>query len=43
MNSTIALPDYRDQSPEVSARFARLHQRPVALEVSGLTKHFRTQ
>jgi NitT/TauT family transport system ATP-binding protein len=42
MNSTIALPDYRDQSPEVSARFARLHQRPVALEVSGLTKHFRT-
>jgi NitT/TauT family transport system ATP-binding protein len=42
MSSTIALPCYREQSPEVAARFARLRQRPVALEVSGLTKCFET-
>lgn len=42
MSSTIALPSYREQSPEVTARFARLQQRPVALEVSGLTKRFET-
>jgi len=40
--STLTLPDYRDQNPEVSARFARLRQRPVALGVQGLTKHFET-
>jgi NitT/TauT family transport system ATP-binding protein len=38
----VTLPDYRDQSPEVSARFARLQQRPVALEVRDLTKRFET-
>ena len=42
MSSTIALPSYREQSPEVAARFARLLQRPVALEVAGLTKCFET-
>lgn len=42
MSSTITLPSYREQAPEVAARFARLRQRPVALEVSGLTKNFET-
>ena len=36
------LPDYRDQTPEVAARFERLLKRPVALEVTGLTKRFET-
>ena len=40
--STLELPGYRDQSPEVAARFERLRQRPVALEVRGLTKRFET-
>lgn len=30
------------QAPEVAARFDRLKQRPVTLEVRGLTKHFDT-
>lgn len=42
MTATTQFPGYRDQSPEVAARFARLYQRPVALEVTGLTKHFET-
>ncbi len=40
--STLELPSYREQSPEIAARFARLQQRPVALEVRGLTKKFET-
>ena len=40
--STLELPSYRDQSPEIAARFARLQQRPVALQVRGLTKKFET-
>ena len=40
--TTYALPDYRDQSPEVRARFERLVQRPVILEVKGLDKEFDT-
>jgi NitT/TauT family transport system ATP-binding protein len=40
--STIELPSYREQSAEVAARFERLRQRPVALEVKGLTKRFET-
>ena len=40
--SAIELPSYREQSAEVAARFARLRQRPVALEVKGLTKRFDT-
>ncbi|WP_018954951.1 ABC transporter ATP-binding protein [Thioalkalivibrio sulfidiphilus] len=38
----LALPSYRDQSPEVADRFARLKERPVILEVKGLTKTFDT-
>jgi NitT/TauT family transport system ATP-binding protein len=40
--SVLGIPAYRDQSPEVAARFERLRQRPVALEVRGLTKRFET-
>lgn len=32
--------DYRQQSPEVAARFAKLHARPVILEVRDLSKVF---
>ena len=42
MNTIDALPSYLDQTPEVAARFARLGQRPVALEVKGLTKRFES-
>jgi NitT/TauT family transport system ATP-binding protein len=38
--STIALPDYRTQSPEVKQRFARIASRPVILHVDELTKSF---
>ncbi|MEM1083763.1 MAG: ABC transporter ATP-binding protein [Verrucomicrobiota bacterium] len=31
-----------EMKPEVAARFDRLKQRPVSLEVKGLTKHFET-
>ncbi len=34
------LPDYRDQSPEVAARFARMAERPITMEVRNLTKSF---
>lgn len=40
--STLQLPSYTEQSPEVAARFARLRERPVALEVRGLCKLFDT-
>jgi len=40
--TTSTLPDYREQSPEVAARFERLQQRPVTLEVRDLTKRFAT-
>lgn len=40
MTADLTLPNYSEQTPEVAARFERLRQRPVALEVSGLTKHF---
>jgi NitT/TauT family transport system ATP-binding protein len=36
----VALPDYRDQSPEVAARFARIRERPVVLTVKDLRKDF---
>jgi NitT/TauT family transport system ATP-binding protein len=42
MTASLTLPDYRDKSPEVAARFERLVQRPVALEVVGLTKKFES-
>ncbi|HEX8325747.1 MAG TPA: ABC transporter ATP-binding protein [Tepidisphaeraceae bacterium] len=38
--STLELPDYRQQSPEVAARFKRLHERPVVLEARALGKVF---
>ena len=34
------LPDYREQSPEVAARFARIRQRPVILSVRELEKAY---
>jgi NitT/TauT family transport system ATP-binding protein len=36
----LAVPSYLDQAPEVSARFARIKQRPVILEVTELSKSF---
>ena len=36
--STIDLPDYRTQAPDVAARFERLKARPVVLEVCDLQK-----
>jgi NitT/TauT family transport system ATP-binding protein len=42
MNANIPLPSHREQTPDVAARFARLRERPVALEVAGLTKCFET-
>jgi len=35
--------DYQAQSPEVAARFAKLRQRPVILDVKNLTKTFVSQ
>jgi NitT/TauT family transport system ATP-binding protein len=37
-----AVPSYREQSPEVRARFARLRERPVILDVQGLGKTFES-
>ncbi|HET6409244.1 MAG TPA: ABC transporter ATP-binding protein [Chthoniobacteraceae bacterium] len=37
---TLELPDYREQAPEVSARFKRIRERPVVLSVKGLRKDF---
>ena len=36
------LPDYRGQSPAVAARFQRIRERPVILQVNGLRKAFGT-
>ena len=38
--ATLAVPSYLDQAPEVAARFARIKQRPVILEVADLSKSF---
>lgn len=40
--STFELPPYTQQSDEVAARFARLKQRPIALDVRSLSKTFAT-
>jgi NitT/TauT family transport system ATP-binding protein len=40
--SELKLPDYREQSPAVAARFERIRQREVILRVSGLKKCFGT-
>ncbi len=42
MNAEPGLPSYREQAPEVAARFARLRERPVTLEVRNLTKVFES-
>ncbi|MDP0501462.1 MAG: ABC transporter ATP-binding protein [Verrucomicrobiota bacterium JB022] len=42
MSDHLDLPDYREQSPEVAARFAALKQRPVKLEVRGLHKRYHS-
>lgn len=36
----LKIPDYREQSPEVATRFARIRQRPVILSVRNLRKSF---
>ncbi len=41
-DDTLQLPDYREQSPEVAARFDQLKQRPVKLEVRNLGKTFHS-
>jgi NitT/TauT family transport system ATP-binding protein len=37
---TLQLPDYREQAPEVAARFARIRERSVVLSVKRLCKDF---
>lgn len=41
--TTIELPSYLEQSAAVRARFDKLKQREVILEVKGLDKHFNSQ
>jgi len=36
----LSVPDYREQAPEVAARFTKLKERPVILDVQGLSKTF---
>jgi NitT/TauT family transport system ATP-binding protein len=36
----LTLPSHRDQAPEVAARFARLYERKVILEVQALSRQF---
>jgi len=38
-----ALPNYREQSAEVSARFARIYERPVVLDVQSLGRAFQSE
>ncbi len=40
--SELKLPDYREQAPAVAARFERIRQRPVILNVRNLKKCFGT-
>ena len=42
MSTSLQLPSYRDQSASVSARFEKLHRRPVKLKVEDLSKKFIT-
>jgi NitT/TauT family transport system ATP-binding protein len=42
MTTLEAMRSYLDQTPEVAARFRRLVERPVVLEVKGLTKRFES-
>ena len=41
--STVPLPSYREQSPAVAERFARIKNRPVILDVRNLTKTFNAR
>lgn len=38
--TSLDLPDYRQQSPQVAERFAKLRQRPVVLDVRSLGRRF---
>jgi NitT/TauT family transport system ATP-binding protein len=38
----LKFPDYREQEPQVRARFQRIYQRPVVMNVRGLGKAFDT-
>ena len=42
MSTSLQLPSYLDQSASVSARFEKLHRRPVKLKVEDLSKKFNT-
>ncbi|MGB0415249.1 MAG: ABC transporter ATP-binding protein [Coraliomargarita sp.] len=42
MSDVIELPSYKDQSEAVRARFAEIYQRPIKLEVKGVSKSFTT-
>lgn len=35
-----ALPDYKEQSPEVAQRFSRIYERPIILDVQNLRKSY---
>jgi NitT/TauT family transport system ATP-binding protein len=39
----ISVPEYRQQPPEVRERFARIYERPVTLEVDGLSRSFECE
>jgi NitT/TauT family transport system ATP-binding protein len=41
--ATLQLPDYREQSPAVAARFQRIRERPVVLSIRDLQKNFETK
>ncbi|MGH8046809.1 MAG: ATP-binding cassette domain-containing protein, partial [Chthoniobacterales bacterium] len=41
--SNLSLPDYREQSPEVAARFARIRERPVILNIHDLEKTYTNE
>jgi NitT/TauT family transport system ATP-binding protein len=41
--ATLQLPDYREQSPAVAARFQRIRERPVVLSIRDLLKNFETK
>ena len=42
-SQSISLPGYQEQAPEVRARFDRLKQRPVVLDVRGLGKIYQSR
>ncbi len=42
MKSEATLPNYRDQTADVAARFQRLLERPIALDVRNLSKRFES-